>query len=503
MFKRIGILLSGASLITCAHLTRGPAAVNSPSDAQGFTCAQIFKLTFGADQLQRIFDHDAQVFEQVRKFEGSKYPVLIHEFMSRAANRPSCEDERDVDLWAADITSKIQIFNNRMKASTDQKTAQAILSKPAFANAPVANQWACFGECQVRQEQAISFPAVTCEKKCGLDPELGKFYQDSIAMRRVMDNCFAGVTDKNSLRLQADFKTQYAEIMPPFLEKLQSLQSRIREDLVIDQAMRESLLQLRAEYAKFKTARQPRKCPAQVLAWQKAAAEATVNLRYLFPGERNFGNEGSGFYFMTTSQRYLATAAHVSHLYLESEGDTTKLILSRGTQQSSVQFKTLPGLAELTRDVTLKTEAIEGPGLKLVGENELPQPGQRFYLTGFPSSGNDRFQIVRCSFLGFGPRLPEVQENATYYLRCPGAGDMHGISGGAMLDAEGRVWGVNSSSEPHASAFHATPISMNVAGEVKIGLQQTFLTDLCYSTFEAEPHRCQIMPVMLDKDIPQ
>jgi hypothetical protein len=281
--------------------------------------------------------------------------------------------------------------------------------------------------------------------------------------------------------------------------------------LAVDRAFRERLIQLRGEYADFKNSRRPRKCGKAVYPWVKAVRAASVNL-LVDENANRFGMEGTGFYFSTRDGRFLATAAHVPDL--DVRDDTSRMlsqILANGkTRSKTMKFSIEPGLFDAGRDVSLKpADGRRGPSLPVVGEDESPELGQRFYVTGFPASGHDKFQVVRCTFLGYSPRLPDEQngqvrpqKDAAYKLRCPGAGDLHGASGGALVDERGRVWGINVSSEPATSSFHAMPISLNASGKLNIGIQKVFLSDLCYNALEFVPHRCQVMPNMYDKDIP-
>jgi hypothetical protein len=80
---------------------------------------------------------------------------------------------------------------------------------------------------------------------------------------------------------------------------------------------------------------------------------------------------------------------------------------------------------------------------------------------------------------------------------------MHGVSGGSMLDEKGRVWGVNSVSEPYTSTIKVIPLSAGHDGQPRVNIQKVFVSDDCYNPFEYQPHRCQVMPNMYrEKDVP-
>ena len=71
-----------------------------------------------------------------------------------------------------------------------------------------------------------------------------------------------------------------------------------------------------------------------------------------------------------------------------------------------------------------------------------------------------------------------------------------------MLDERGRVWGVTSVSEPYTSTMRVIPLSASADGKPKMNIQKVFISDDCYNTFEYQPHRCQVMPNMYQKDVP-
>jgi hypothetical protein len=492
--------------VGCTHIARGPAAdISARAVNPAPACADLFNTAFSADRLELSYEQGKFIYAEVRKYAAGQYADLIHGFMASADQASDCETQRDVELYFADIASKIGIFRGRIHKNDETAAAQAALARPEFSVQDIGTQLACYSQCAARQMQATSFARKSCRESCGTDRKLADFFDNTTDLKRLALGCFTAASGgKGGQREREAYVANYLRVVPGFLSQLAKLDASIQDELATDRRILAALNQLRGEYFKWKGTRAAKNCGPANYAWLPAAAEASVLLR-------SKSEEGSGFFVNTQSGRYLVTAAHVSEPKIEPAIDAKgtrgaqpmmQMILPGGKASKNVRFDIVPGMIALNGDITLAKQE-KGPGLELVGQDEVPQLGQRFYVAGYPAFAGDKFQVLRCTFYGFGPRLGDGnQTEGSYLLRCPGAGDMHGISGGPMIDERGRVWGVNTVSIAYTSSLGVAPLAQNKSGEPKIGIQQVFLSDQCYTPFQYEPHRCQVMPNMYGKDVP-
>lgn len=498
----MSLLFAMITAMGCTHIAaREPAADLSARGMKAApACTDLFNATFRADDLQLSYEEGKFIYAEVRKYVDSKYAGLIHDFMASADRVSECETERDVDLYFADITSKIGFLRGRIHKNNESAAAQAALARPGFSVEDVGAQLACYSPCAIRQMQATTYAKKTCRESCGTDPKLADFFDDTTDLKRLAFACFPGMGIKNVQREREVYIANYSRVMPPYLSKLKEISSALGDELATDRRIVAGLNRLSAEYLKWKSNRAAKQCAPGNYAWLPEVTAASVVLR-------SKSTEGSGFFINTQSGRYLVTAAHVSEPKIDPESNRKpqpmmQMISPGGKASKNVRFDIIPGMIALNVDITLARQE-KGRGLELVGEDEVPQLGQHFYVAGYPAFAGEKFQVLRCTFYGFGPRLSDGnQTEASYLLRCPGAGDMHGISGGPMVDERGRVWGVNTVSIPYTSSLGVAPLMQNKSGVPKIGIQQIFLSDLCYTPFQYEPQRCQVMPNMYNKDVP-
>jgi hypothetical protein len=186
------------------------------------------------------------------------------------------------------------------------------------------------------------------------------------------------VTDKTASAKREEYQALYEKFVPPFLNKLVSVQDSLNGEQAADRRTRAALQQVREEYMQFRSQRPRLTCEKPNFPWVPSAIASNIQLR-------SENEEGSGFYFKLGDRRYLATAAHVSEpdLHLKTQLLINKII--GGVQSGTARFDFIPGLIWLTADISMASEKPDGPALELIDSEQIPEVGQRFFVAGFPS----------------------------------------------------------------------------------------------------------------------
>jgi hypothetical protein len=211
---------------------------------------------------------------------------------------------------------------------------------------------------------------------------------------------------------------------------------------------------------------------------------------------------GSGFFVEAGGQKYLLTAAHVSQVGVQAPEQTLAFATGESKSIEQEDMRLSPGEFNAALDVSLMKTSRQVPALKAASAQELStlEAGRRFYALGFPLNKKGRAVAIPCRFEGFAPGQRDSRE-AQMLLYCPGRTRAVGISGGPLLDEQGRVWGMNSSEAAYSGALLVTPI-LEDRGRLQLGIQQAFLSPLCYERNLTSPRRCQVMPNMFESQVP-
>jgi hypothetical protein len=236
----------------------------------------------------------------------------------------------------------------------------------------------------------------------------------------------------------------------------------------------------------------------------KCASRREWDVRRLLPAliHTTEASSGSGFFVEAGGQKYLLTAAHVSQIGPQASEQTLTFTTGESKSLEREEMKLSPGEFNAALDVSLKKTSRGTRALKAASARELVtlESGRRFYALGFPLNKNGRAVAIPCSFEGFAPGQRQSRE-AQMLLYCPGRARAVGLSGGPLVDEQGRVWGMNSSEAAYSGALLVTPV-LEDQGRLQLGVQQTFLSPLCYERNLAFPRRCQVMPNMFESQIP-
>lgn len=143
--------------------------------------------------------------------------------------------------------------------------------------------------------------------------------------------------------------------------------------------------------------------------------------------------------------------------------------------------------------------------LELVPEGTRPEPGQTLYVMGYSGSDGTSFTSYRCTYQGMGPGLMTLNRESVgqgFVLDCPGAErNVGGMSGGPVVDTQGRLYGVLSAAPTGQSDLAdrrliAAPVYQRAAGGLGTGPQAQGPVNQCLRTglLGDLPYTCPILP---------
>lgn len=229
---------------------------------------------------------------------------------------------------------------------------------------------------------------------------------------------------------------------------------------------------------------------------------------------------GSGFYVRTRDENgkeayRLVTAHHVPseehrndrlpgylnlNVYGANDRPVDDIVTKAGMAMgygadASVRYNLDSSTFDRGNDV-LALPAAPGNALELAPEGELPQHGSEILITGHRGgTGNLVYTTYRCKFEGYTPNL--LDTDMAYLADCPGAPDIGGMSGGAVVDARsGRVIGLVSGQNVNTnSRVIVSPLYESKNGGIRTGPQQQMVQDHCYeNSGSKDAYRCSILP---------
>lgn len=222
-------------------------------------------------------------------------------------------------------------------------------------------------------------------------------------------------------------------------------------------------------------------------------------------------NRGTGFYAKTVDENgkekyHFVSAEHVPD---RADLDKNELNLSelssiKGGEEGileSERFTVEPGKFDKGTDIVTNSALKREEALPLASANEQPKVGQEFLVNGFPGKEGRSFTSYSCTFQGYTPSYHGT--DAAYLMNCPTAGGIGGASGGPVMDTSGKVWGVVSAeNKVDLTKITVAPISSDSNGNLKYGIQNTFVTKDCYKTGSKKKQSCQIIPGATFSQVP-
>lgn len=190
---------------------------------------------------------------------------------------------------------------------------------------------------------------------------------------------------------------------------------------------------------------------------------------------------------------------------LSEQNDIVKNIFLKASEDRAPLFSVNPGEHDLSNDLTIG-KPVTNKNIKsfpVIAGDQQPQIGQKFTLAGYPASRGTNFTTHKCEFKGYAPTLGKTMGYAMY---CPSLEAIpSGISGGPMIDEQGRVWGANSvADDVGANYIIVAPISTDKNGNIQTGIRNRFSSENClrYSPQGYEPYQCQVFEGSQDTNVP-
>lgn len=481
-------------LLACAHLGRGPAQVKNVRAP--LTCSEVFKLAFDLPGMQKQFEVDLQAAVYVREYLDTRYSASIRDFMRRSSRSTSCDDELNVENYAKDIQARIDEVKKTIEDVNEKSPMIQFVDGPIVRQANAGEQLACLGTCEELNKNLPFDKAPNCSELCHMNSQLRDLFFNSIPLQNLTRYCFLGADAKNSGQRSSEFVSLIKQNIPAAAEMVRQNLPAAEQSKRDYQATEAGLSELQAEYVEFKKARIATRCAPLISTWKANVEQATARLTSDF-------SSGSGFYVRTLQGRFLVTAGHVSKVGPTIPQSELSAFSLHGTkyQKSKETFAGNTGSIDLGRDIIFRPAVGTGAALSVIGDTKIPKLGQKFYISGFPGVADKKFTTYACSFVGFGPRL-SGEKDAAYVVECPGRPSVAGISGGPAVDEQGRVWGVISSQSRFTSYIFIAPLSADAGGKLKIGIWQTFVSDLCLKNLNSQIGRCEIMPNLYEESVP-
>jgi len=478
-------LLIVALLGSCAQVGRRPASYPSPSKCEAAFESVTQDLTVTSRRYSDL--------ETIRK--GYEYlerwlPEEINELLK--SEKPACQRARDFADMERDLKVKLATVAQTSRALAQKELELEELNNSAMMADPAFKEKAlCVLNCGTAQENR-------CTDICGVEQDFIDHLADNEIFMRLYNLCLPQVPE---------FSRLLAERLPRWRQRLNlSLWPAYRELSEAAKKASRKLAELQAQLKSVKRTEKNTACDLPLPGWRNKARSAMDIVK----GE---GGQGTAFYISVGENEHRVVTAEHIHSRLDDWGhlDTKPLIFGPTNGQSRKRHKPVtrqitpePGLFSRGADVVQTRVAEPGrSSLGLIEITAVPEPGQTFYLAGFPKARDYRYTLYRCTFYGFGPSKVEGSTSSVYILRCPGVdGHIAGMSGGPVLDEQGRVWGLITDHNTFLARVYVSPLSISADHEVHMGIQQYFLSDFCLSEHDLVPSRCQVMPNQYERAIP-
>lgn len=208
---------------------------------------------------------------------------------------------------------------------------------------------------------------------------------------------------------------------------------------------------------------------------------------------------GTGFYVRAEGKKgdhyHFVTAHHVPGRADAPLSEIEELVVTgpaTGGQPCVEPTASDRGMVDWLTDVASISARANPAALPVVKVNERPEAGQELQISGYPAYGNREFVSHVCTFDGYVADFHASGRG--YLLRCPSASaSVRGMSGGAVTDAQGRVWGVISAEYPGMNAVIVAPVGAKPDGKLAYGVQKSFESDRCFSGARLEKvSRCTV-----------
>lgn len=469
-------------IAACVHVSRRPSS-NSP----GRACQAAFE---EANEEFTVASSRYDSLTTIRKgYEYLQGPFPGEVFALLAKEKPLCERARDFAEIEKDLKVK---FDTVVQTSRilDEKEEQLsdLVQTDMMNDLEFERKALCVLNCGSSKNGK-------CSDFCGVNQK----FIDQLASNELFMRLY------NLCVPQTPEFQRWLEFYLPNWQKMLKLQlwPAYHELTLLAQSARLSLKEVSARLKAEKHMERLSACNVPIPGW-KSSARTAVDL------VKGPQKQGTAFYISVGDEVRVVTAEHIYNEFdlwsaLEPKTLTFTTVSFRHTNRSQTTRELSPeaGLYNRGADIIQKRVTDRNAGLKLISSSALPEDGQNFYLVGYPKVKDYKYTVYRCTFYGYAISKVPTSSSMVYVLRCPGVdGHIAGMSGGPVLDESGKVWGLITDHNPFLARVYVSPMSITPEHEVRMAIQQTFMSNRCVSENEFEPHRCQVMPNNFGADTP-
>lgn len=429
--------------------------------------------------------------ERFKKLEGARKSyeylksVLPNEVAEKlAVQKPACETARDNSDLQRDIQFKIRLLAQDVHEWEERRThLKTLLSSPMFSDPDYPEMSACLVSCGGGQSQ--------CAQTCNVP--------DKLALNILSDTMLVEI--RNGCPDTAEMRRNFEMHTPLWKKHIRQSSMPIYEDLAALSREAQAALNFVNASVNIPKVDKGIKCPLVDRSWM-------IKIRSAVATVFNGNTSGSGFYFTTLDGIRFATTEHIYNL-TESmfESDSKQLTVTSGfrtTKRESLQFRAEPSMFHRAHDVVqARVEGVNRKGLSLMAANAVPSSDEPYFIAGFPKMSKYKFAFATCYFYGYGPRSDRASGELFWIFRCPLIEEgLVGMSGGPLLDKNGRAWGVFTGFNLFLGRIYVTPLGLADDGEVQVGFQQRFSSDHCVYEGDHNFRSCSVGPNFHDKHAP-
>lgn len=455
-------------------------------------------LQLGLENDQRLSERDLGRLRAMLEGAGDNHAQLENQYAQLHSlptnGKLSCSQVDNIRFTALAVSTRLQQLEEKLKWTSE--LTEALPTYGSDDDTPFVKNSLCLIDC-ARDHGLTSFDHSehhACLDSCQLSPNFFQNIPNLLGNALLSPACLSNaepLSEKNVAAFFHQLREHQRKLAGDILRSLPEKKSAIAKNAeVISQ--REKITSATLNRVAN------RSCPLdqQIGATQKAS-------NFVFTPNRS---AGTNFHFSTAKGKsFAASARHVPANGNDAYEADLDPVAEQGKGLGGIfHFSRDPGMSHFEADAVLQVIQPETTDLRLVQAGQQPRLGQNFIVAGYPLANEVKYKSVRCQFIGYGSSS-EGRANG-YYLYCPEKESLRGMSGGPLVDSEGRAWGIVVEHDSEANVVVATPLA-HEAGKPQIGISQTFVTDLCYGekldkNLIAKPGRCQIFPGSLEKPVP-
>lgn len=427
--------------------------------------------------------------------------------MPDLARDPACLLYRDLSL-AIGINSDKSHNENSISAGLEELKSELGLIEDELRLLGLASSAEPYLECISGRE--ISLPSAEAMKVCATELRFadGKLVAGLLEKEYRHPHRLACLVSAR-FRARAEAMITEASGFKPKIDRiLASSRSTAKER---EKRRFEFYQRLYPKFSRLKTYSQERgfACEEQFRAEKERFKQRLRLLKYT---DSKGEGTGTGFFVRTSpAGSVFVTAEHVAFSGEKSRAPRTLKVTDheqKATEYEALRFEQKPGLYDFAHDAVQMTAPAAADAFLPAAEGELPKLGQEFELLGLASrpavlgGWEPAYVRYRCYFAGIDRGL---RNEASYAFHCPTRNAPGGgSSGGAMVDDQGKVWGIISGGISAEKVVAATPVSLGKGGVLNFGFNHSFHFSHCLNIAKLSDARpCQVIPgLTFEKSVP-